>query len=73
MSGSLQAVLDGAFDAIAEAREGFAATFAPREVGAVVHVATGVAKVSGLPGVGFEELVEFSGGVSGIAFNVDAD
>ena len=33
----------------------------------------GIAKVSGLPGVGFEELVTFPGGVFGIAFNVDED
>ncbi len=34
---------------------------------------TGIAKVSGLPGVGFDEELVFPGGVSGIAFNVDAD
>ena len=45
----------------------------PREVGTVISVATGIAKVSGLPGVGFEELVKFPGGVLGIAFNVDED
>jgi len=36
-------------------------------------VVTGVAIVSGLPGAGFEELLEFPGGVFGIAFNVDED
>jgi F-type H+-transporting ATPase subunit alpha len=36
-------------------------------------VSTGIARVSGLPGVGFEELLEFPGGVFGIAFNVDED
>ncbi len=43
------------------------------EVGAITTVSTGIAKVSGLPGVGFEELLEFPGGVFGIAFNVDED
>jgi F-type H+-transporting ATPase subunit alpha len=38
-----------------------------------MSVATGIAKVSGLPGVGFEELVKFPGDVLGIAFNVDED
>jgi F-type H+-transporting ATPase subunit alpha len=42
-----------------------------REVGTVTDVSTGIAKVSGLPHVGYEELVEFPGGISGIAFNLD--
>ena len=37
----------------------------------VTSVSTGIATVSGLPGVGFEELLEFPGGLFGIAFNVD--
>jgi F-type H+-transporting ATPase subunit alpha len=44
-----------------------------KEVGTVISVATGIAKVSGLPGVGFEELVKFPGDVLGIAFNLDED
>jgi F-type H+-transporting ATPase subunit alpha len=44
-----------------------------REVGTILSVATGIAKVSGLPNVGFEELVKFPGDVLGIAFNVDED
>jgi F-type H+-transporting ATPase subunit alpha len=42
-------------------------------VGTITSVATGIAKVSGLPGVGFDELVTFPGDVLGIAFNVDED
>ena len=42
-------------------------------MGTITSVSTGIAQVSGLPGVGFEELVEFPGGVFGIAFNVDED
>ncbi len=45
----------------------------PREVGAIISVSTGIARISGLPGVGFEELVQFPGGVNGIAFNVDPE
>jgi F-type H+/Na+-transporting ATPase subunit alpha len=70
---SLQSVFDRAFAVISEAREAFVPQLAPREVGAIVSVATGIAKVSGLPGVGFEELVKFAGNVLGIAFNVDED
>jgi F-type H+-transporting ATPase subunit alpha len=42
-------------------------------VGTITSIATGIAKVSGLPGVGFDELVTFPGDVLGIAFNVDAE
>ena len=33
----------------------------------------GIAKVSGLPGVGFDELLQFPGDLFGIAFDVDPD
>jgi F-type H+-transporting ATPase subunit alpha len=36
-------------------------------------VSTGIAKVSGLPGVGFEELLKFKDGLFGIAYNLDED
>ena len=42
-------------------------------MGTITSVSTGIAKVSGLPGVGFEELLKFPGDVFGIAFNVDED
>ena len=70
---SLQHVFDSVFAGMSEAREAFAPQLAPREVGTITSVSTGIAKVSGLPGVGFEELVEFPGDVFGIAFNVDED
>ena len=70
---SLQRAFDDAFAGMGQARETFALRLAPREVGTIVSVATGIAKVSGLPNVGFEELVKFPGGVLGIAFNVDED
>jgi F-type H+-transporting ATPase subunit alpha len=70
---SLQGVFDNAFAEIAEVRSAFTPRLTLREVGTVTSIATGIAKVSGLPGVGFEELVEFPGGAFGIAFNVDED
>jgi len=70
---SLQKAFDDAFAAMSQARETFALRLAPHEVGTVLSVATGIAKVSGLSNVGFEELVSFPGGVLGIAFNVDED
>jgi F-type H+-transporting ATPase subunit alpha len=70
---NLQSVFDRTFAGISQVLGAFTPQFTPREVGTVVSVATGIAKVSGLPGVGFEELVTFPGGVLGIAFNVDED
>ncbi len=70
---SLKGVFDHAFAGIGQVRETFAPQLTPREVGTITNVSTGIARVSGLPGVGFEELVEFPGGVFGIAFNVDED
>ena len=70
---SLQSVFDGAFSGMQRGREAFSLKLKPREVGTIASIATGIAKVTGLPGVGFEELVKFPGDVLGIAFNVDAD
>jgi len=68
---SLQSVFDRAFAGISQAREAFTPQLTPREVGAITDISTGIARVSGLPGAGFEELLAFPGGVFGIAFNVD--
>jgi F-type H+-transporting ATPase subunit alpha len=70
---TLQGVFDRAFTGLGQARANFTPQLIPREVGTITHVSTGIARVSGLPGVGFEELVTFPGGVTGIAFNVDED
>src|ERR1035437_5198338 len=72
-SESFQSVFDRAFAGISQVREAFTPRLMPREVGTIISVATGIAKVSGLPSVGFEELVKFPGDVLGIAFNVDED
>ena len=70
---NLQSVFDRTFAGISQVREAFTPQLTPREVGTIISVATGIAKVSGLPSVGFEELVKFPGDVLGIAFNVDED
>ncbi|MEO8268210.1 MAG: alternate F1F0 ATPase, F1 subunit alpha [Aureliella sp.] len=64
---------DRAMTGIREARESIRPEMSSREVGTIVTVTTGIAKVSGLPGVGYDELVKFPGDVLGIAFNVDSD
>ncbi|MGR8997465.1 MAG: alternate F1F0 ATPase, F1 subunit alpha [Gammaproteobacteria bacterium] len=70
---SLQNVFESTFSGIKQARRTFVPGLKPHEVGTIMTVSTGIAKVSGLPGVGFDELVKFPGGVFGIAFNVDED
>ncbi len=69
----LQAVLDRAFAELTQVVKDFTPVLAPREVGTITTVSTGIAKVVGLPNVGFEELIKFPGGGFGIAFNVDED
>ena len=69
----LAEAFDRAFAAVSQARQAFAPRLTLREVGTITSVSTGIAKVAGLPGVGFEELLEFPGGVFGIAFNLDED
>jgi F-type H+-transporting ATPase subunit alpha len=67
----MQGAVNRAFAEVQRARDSFAPQMTAREVGAVAHVSTGIAVVTGLPGVGFEELVRFPDGLLGIAFNVD--
>ena len=43
------------------------------ETGRVIAIGNGIARISGLAGVQADELVEFPGGITGIAFNLDAD
>ena len=70
---SLQSAFDRAFGGLRRGREAFTPRLAPREVGTISSISTGIARVSGLPGVGYDELVRFPGDVFGIAFNVDED
>jgi F-type H+-transporting ATPase subunit alpha len=56
-----------------QARDAFAPQFTPREIGTITTVSTGIATVTGLRGVGFEELVRFPGDLYGIAFNLDEE
>ena len=42
-----------------------------REVGTVLEVGDGIARVYGLTGVAAGEMVEFPGGINGLAFNLE--
>ena len=43
------------------------------QVGRVVEVGDGIARVSGLPGASVNELLEFEDGTTGLALNLDED
>jgi F-type H+-transporting ATPase subunit alpha len=45
----------------------------PREIGTVTRLGGGIAQVRGLPSITSEELVEFPGGVLGVAINLEPD
>ncbi len=68
---SLARVIDSTFYDLKVSRESFSPQLFVREVGTVTSVLTGIAKVDGLPNVGYEELLIFPGNVYGIAFNID--
>jgi F-type H+/Na+-transporting ATPase subunit alpha len=72
-SDTLHTVFDQAFAGISRALGAFTPQLTPREVGTITSVSVGIAKVSGLPNVGFDELIKFPGDLFGIAFNVDED
>ena len=52
-------------------RQNYVFPITPRETGTVISVSAGVVRVSGLPGVGFEELLKFPKNLFGIAYNID--
>ncbi|MEZ2122222.1 MULTISPECIES: F0F1 ATP synthase subunit alpha [unclassified Corynebacterium] len=64
-------------DEIRSAIENYTSSYSPEasreEVGVVISAADGIAQVSGLPSVMTNELLEFPGGVIGVAQNLDTD
>ena len=53
--------------------EAFQPTTQAVDVGTILEVGDGIARISGLAGVMANELLEFPGGVYGLALNLDAD
>ncbi len=51
--------------------ENYSAQIDVREVGRVLEVGDGIARVYGLSGVMAGEMVEFASGVTGLAFNLE--
>jgi F-type H+-transporting ATPase subunit alpha len=52
---------------------GYSPTMAANQVGRVIEVGDGIARVGGLPGCSVNELLEFTGGKIGIALNLDEE
>lgn len=69
----LQTLLDDTMEALREAIAEASPALQVREVGRVLQVGGGVARVRGLPGLGSDELLRFPGGVLGVAINLDPD
>jgi F-type H+-transporting ATPase subunit alpha len=53
--------------------EGFVPDMSAAQVGTVHEVGDGIARVAGLPGASVNELLEFHGGVLGLALNLDEE
>ena len=59
--------------AITKGLDGYKPSTEARTVGRVTEVGDGIARVSGLPDCAVNELLEFEGGVVGLALNLDED
>ncbi|MDF1762170.1 MAG: alternate F1F0 ATPase, F1 subunit alpha [Oleibacter sp.] len=67
----LENTFDQFFAKFGQARQMLQHQLTLKEIGIITSISNGIAKVSGLPGVGFEEVLEFPGNIHGITFNVD--
>ncbi|MEC7291872.1 MAG: F0F1 ATP synthase subunit alpha [Actinomycetota bacterium] len=59
--------------AIRKNLDGFEPSLASGQVGRVVEVGDGIARVSGLPDAAVNEMLQFEGGIVGLALNLDED
>lgn len=71
MPDNLQQTYQNVFEKIAQKRDSYMPQMEASEVGSVISVTNGIARVSGLPGVFLEEIVKFPGNLSGIVLDID--
>jgi F-type H+-transporting ATPase subunit alpha len=71
--GTLRKTVEQALEVLGGVSSAGRAELTAREVGRVVSVGQGVARIRGLPGVRSEELVSLHGGLLGLAYNLDPD
>lgn len=69
----LLTVLDETFEILDQLMEKDRTLIHSREVGKITFIGKGIARVTGLTNVKFEELIRFPGNKLGIAFNLDPD
>ena len=60
-------------DALKRNLEGFTPSVEHSQVGLVLEVGDGIARISGLPGAAVNEMLEFEDGTIGLALNLDED
>jgi F-type H+-transporting ATPase subunit alpha len=72
-SPNLSATIDNTFAQLRMQREAFHPRPTPVQVGTIRSVSSGIATVTGLLRVGYEELIRFQGGLYGLALNIDED
>lgn len=72
-SRTMQSSLNSLYSSLKQGRIEAEPDLKAQEVGTVTRVSTGIALVSGLPNVGFDELLYFGNDLYGIAFNLDED
>lgn len=70
-SSTMQSTINVLYSSLKQGRLTVKADVIAQEIGIVTSVSTGIALVSGLPNVGFDELLDFGNDLSGIAFNLD--
>lgn len=73
MRENLDKIVDDTLETLRRGREEFTPSFTASETGAVISVSPGITTVSGLPNVGYGELLKFPDNLYGIAFNLDED
>ena len=59
--------------ALRKGLDGFNPQVTQEQVGRILEVGDGIARIGGLPGAGVNELLEFEGGTLGLALNLDED
>ncbi len=72
-SDHIKKTIEETFKEIGQSRQNFKPEINSQEKGTVKNVSSGIATVTGLPGTGYEELLQFPGKLYGIAFNLDKD
>ena len=69
----LNEILDDSLSLLDEMLDKHRFQLTQREIGRIWNVGNGIVRIKGLPNVRNEELIRFSGGEMGIAFNLDRD